>query len=291
MVAGTSTGAIIAGLITTGHTALQIETLYENLVTKVFDHRMLVTGLSTLPLFTKEKYRDLLKEVVKDITLEEACRMNDLDLMITAKDMSAAEETFFSCFKQPDAAFFGNVINRSFSGLLWKPPCLHLRTSIRWKGLSTAAPPLIITLAGCFYGSGLLQYRSKGGFGLLTEYSACAQSQSEIALFPPNPAPGLPDYQMSKITIFSFGTASPVSSSTYRHGQPAWHRSHFLVELAHDGNGSGCSAMQVDTFRSPMMKKLVDFRRFQISLDPTAIGKLPNIGSLDEKKISYTMAA
>jgi len=32
------------------------------------------------------------------------------------------------------------------------------------------------------------------------------------------------------------------------------------------------------------MKKLVDFRRFQISLDPTAIGKLPNIGTLDEKK-------
>src|ERR1700760_3259204 len=91
MVAGTSTGGIIAGLITTGHTALQIETLYENLVTKVFDHRTLGNRFINPPAFTKEKYRDLLKEVVKDITLDEACRMNDLDLMITSKDMSAAE--------------------------------------------------------------------------------------------------------------------------------------------------------------------------------------------------------
>ena len=44
------------------------------------------------------------------------------------------------------------------------------------------------------------------------------------------------------------------------------------------------SAMQIDMLRSPMMNTLVDFRRFQITLDPIAIKKLPNIDALDEKK-------
>jgi hypothetical protein len=37
-------------------------------------------------------------------------------------------------------------------------------------------------------------------------------------------------------------------------------------------------------FRSPMITKVIDFRRFQISLDPTSIKKIPNIDALDEKK-------
>src|ERR1700740_2408211 len=41
MVSGTSTGAIIAGLITMGFTAAEIEKKYEDLVTRVFDKRFL----------------------------------------------------------------------------------------------------------------------------------------------------------------------------------------------------------------------------------------------------------
>jgi hypothetical protein len=33
-----------------------------------------------------------------------------------------------------------------------------------------------------------------------------------------------------------------------------------------------------------MMNTLVDFRRFQISLDPNSIAKIPNVDALDEKK-------
>lgn len=42
--------------------------------------------------------------------------------------------------------------------------------------------------------------------------------------------------------------------------------------------------MQVNAFRSPMIRQTIDFRRFQISLDPTAIGKIPNTDALDENK-------
>src|ERR1700757_473457 len=70
MVAGTSTGGIIAGLIATGHTAVEIEKMYEDLVTQVFDKRALGNRFVNPPAFTKGKYRPLLKDVVKDVTLE-----------------------------------------------------------------------------------------------------------------------------------------------------------------------------------------------------------------------------
>src|SRR5882724_4290594 len=89
MVAGTSTGGIIAGLITTGHKAAEIETMYENLVTQVFDKRFLGNRFVNPPDFTKEKYRGLLKGIIKDVSIQQACAANDIDLMITAQDMSA----------------------------------------------------------------------------------------------------------------------------------------------------------------------------------------------------------
>src|SRR5258708_30911282 len=55
IVAGTSTGAIIAGLITTGHNAIQIEKMYEELVTEVFDKRLLGNRFVNPPAFSKEK--------------------------------------------------------------------------------------------------------------------------------------------------------------------------------------------------------------------------------------------
>src|SRR4051812_5519772 len=55
MVAGTSTGGIIAGLITTGHNAIQIEKMYEDLVTQVFDKRLLGNRFINPPAFSKEK--------------------------------------------------------------------------------------------------------------------------------------------------------------------------------------------------------------------------------------------
>ena len=284
MVAGTSTGGIIAGLVTTGHTALQIETLYENLVTKVFDHRMLGHRFINPPAFTKEKYRDLLKEVVKDITLEEACRMNDLDLMITSKDMSAAEETFFSCFKQPDGSFFGT----------------YKEVLLRSVMEATMSAPTYFYPLERFVDGGTTTYNnpSLAAFMEAVSYSIApkeelASSQNIQPALNPNPKspssaePGTVslDYQLSKITIFSFGTGisrqfiKPTGTVNPHGIDLTFWLNWLMTEMGQDA-----SAMQVDTFRSPMMKKLVDFRRFQISLDPTAIGKLPNIGSLDEKK-------
>ncbi len=107
MVAGTSTGGIITGLICTGHTAVDIEKKYETLVTEVFDKRLLGNRYVNPPAFTKEKYRSLLKGIVDDATLANACAANNIDVMITSHDMAGDEETFFSCFKQSDGSYYG----------------------------------------------------------------------------------------------------------------------------------------------------------------------------------------
>src|SRR5581483_10010390 len=59
------------------------------------------------PAFSKERYRLLLKDILKDVTLAQACADRDIDLMITSRDMSVGEETFFSCFKQSDGTYYG----------------------------------------------------------------------------------------------------------------------------------------------------------------------------------------
>ena len=107
MVAGTSTGGIIASLITTGHAAKDIEEMYEELVTKVFEKKFFRGRFLFPPAFTKNNYRNILKKLMGDMTLEKACALHDLDLMITASDISAGEETFFSCFKQEDGTYHG----------------------------------------------------------------------------------------------------------------------------------------------------------------------------------------
>lgn len=72
MVAGTSTGAIIAGLITTKKSAVEIESLYEKLVTKVFKKRSFLSSRFLFPpAFDKVNYRTLLKSIVGDASLKE----------------------------------------------------------------------------------------------------------------------------------------------------------------------------------------------------------------------------
>ncbi len=46
------------------------------------------------------------------------------------------------------------------------------------------------------------------------------------------------------------------------------------------GNGENMSL-----FRSPVLKKTIDFRRFEISLDHLALKKLKNTGTLNAKNM------
>ena len=259
MVAGTSTGGIISGLITTGHTAVEIEKLYINLVTDVFDERFLGNRFINPPAFSKEQYRLLLKGIVKDITLEEACRLNDLDLMITAHDISASEETFFSCFKQDDGTYYG-----TYKDVL-------LRSVME----ATMSAPTYFYPLERFLDGGTTTYNnpSLAAFMEAVSYSRADKDCS------------LSDYQLHDITLYSFGTGISKqfikpNDTINPHGIDVV----FWLNWLMTHMGQDASAMQVNAFRSPMIGQLIDFRRFQISLDPTAINKIPNTDKLDEFK-------
>src|SRR5262245_59990656 len=72
MVAGTSTGGIIAGLVASGRTAEQIESLYETFLTKVFVKRSIFSNQFTdPPIWSKASYRRILRETLEDRTLRE----------------------------------------------------------------------------------------------------------------------------------------------------------------------------------------------------------------------------
>ena len=180
MVSGTSTGGIIAGLITTGHSAIDIETMYINLVTQVFDKKSLGNRFINPPAFTKEKYRALLKGIVNDISLEDACRLNDLDFMITAQDISASEETFFSCFKQDDGTYYG-----TYKDVL-------LRSVME----ATMSAPTYFYPLERFLDGGTTTYNNP----------ALAAFMEAVSYSRPDKIVDLSAYQLSEITLFSFGT-------------------------------------------------------------------------------------
>ncbi|CAN5771673.1 hypothetical protein BH10BAC2_BH10BAC2_31590 [soil metagenome] len=266
MVAGTSTGAIIAGLIVTGHSAVEIERMYESLVTEVFDKRLLGNRFINPPAFSKKKYRKLLEEKVGDITLEEACRSKDIDLMITSKDMSAAEETFFSCFKQSDGTCYG-----TYKSVL-------LRSVME----ATMSAPTYFYPLERFVDGGTTTYNNPA---LAAYIEAVSYSTPHRSLVDGEKAI-CSAYDLSKITLLSFGTGiSKQFIKPKESVNPDGIDIKFWLNWLMAEMGQDASAMQVDAFRSPMMRNsVIDFRRFQISLDPEAIKKLPNADILDEKK-------
>lgn len=259
MVAGTSTGAIIAGLIATGHSASRIEQLYVQMVPEVFDPKLLGNRYINPPAFSKEKYRQLLTGVVGDLTLEAACDRTDIDLMITSRDLAAAEETFFSCFRQPDGSYYG-----TYKAVL-------LRAVME----ATMSAPTYFNPLERFVDGGSTTYNNP----------SLAAFMEAVSFSRPDKNEDLSAYQLNAICLFSFGTGI---SRQFLQPMQAMHPHGidivFWLNWIMTATGQDASAMQVDAFRSPMIRKVIDFRRFQISLDPAAMKLLPNTDRLNPHK-------
>jgi uncharacterized protein len=259
MIAGTSTGGIIAGLIAAGKTAVEIETLYEELVTQVFDKKALGNRFINPPQFTKGKYRENLKNVIGDITVQDACASTGLDIMITSQDMAAAEETFFSCFKQDDGSYYG-----TYKDVL-------LRAVME----ATMSAPTYFYPLERFVDGGTTTYNNP----------SLAAFMEAVSYSRPDKDAGLSEYKITEITLFSFGTG--ISRQFIKPNQtvnPKGIDLVFWLKWLMTETGQDASAMQVDAFRSPMIEKTIDFRRFQISIDPASIKKIPDSDGLDEEK-------
>ena len=241
--AGTSTGGIIAGLLASGHSAVQIEQLYVSLVSKVFLKRgILANRFLNPPAYDKKNYRAALKDVVKDITLKEVAENNKVDLMITSKDMTDNEETFFSCFN------CDGTINGTYQDAL-------LRVVME----ATMSAPTYFTPLERFVDGGTTTYNNP----------------SLVALMEAVRYDGKGKYELGKITMFSFGTGKLVKSVSPEEGaNPKGIDAYFWLNFVMDESGQDASSMQNDLLRSKIFD--IDYRRFQISFDTAAIGKLPD---------------
>jgi hypothetical protein len=83
-------------------------------------------------------------------------------------------------------------------------------------------------------------------------------------------------YTLDKMTVFSFGTGTTVRIVDPKHVvDPEGADAMFWLNYIMSESGQDASDMQVDTIRRVMVPML-DFRRFQLSLDETTIKKLDN---------------
>jgi uncharacterized protein len=258
LVTGTSTGAIIAGLIASGKTAIEIEALYVKFVTKVFLKRDLFANrFVNPPAFDKKNYRRSLYDEIGDITLQQACANTGLDLLITAKDVTDNEETFFTCFN-----------NNGWQGT-------YRDALLRTVMEATMSAPTYFSPLERFVDGGTTTYNNPSAAAVIEalEYG------------------GRGKYEMDQITVFSLGTGKSVKSvSPADLANPAGFDALFWLNYVMETSSQDANSMQSDMFRSRILQG-IDYRRFQISLDTNAIGKLPdrdigNIHMINANKLS-----
>jgi uncharacterized protein len=239
--AGTSTGGIIAGLLAAGHSAAEIEELYIQLVSKVFlKNGLLANRFLNPPEYDKKIYRKALKAVLGNQTLKQISLGHQVDLLITAKDISDNEETFFTAFHTPDG------IRGTYQDAL-------LRTVLE----STMSAPTYFSPLERFVDGGITTYNNPALAALMEAVRYDGRGK----------------YDFPRITLFSFGTGKTVKSIPPQDGaRPAGMGAYFWLNYIMDKSSQDASSMQNDLFRANLME--LDFRRYQLSLDTAAIRKL-----------------
>ncbi len=244
MVAGTSTGAIIAGLILKKNDAIKIEEYYMNLVSRVFTKRnFLANRYYNPPAFDKKNYRNLLKQIIGDSTLEELSLDTQLDCMFTSKDLSAGEETFFTCVNN------NGVAEGTYKSAL-------LRAVME----TTMSAPTYFSPLERFVDGGTTTYNNPTMAAILEALTYTGKNK----------------YDANKLVVFSFGTATTLRFIDPKEtSEPKGIDALFWLNYVMDETSKDASEMQIDMLRSGLVKGL-DLRRYQISLDSKAIGLLPN---------------
>jgi predicted acylesterase/phospholipase RssA len=259
MVAGTSTGGIIAGLVASGHSAVEIEQLYGSFVTKVFTKRNLFSHVFLdPPAFTKASYRRILREKIGDATLEQTCRKVGIDMMITAHDVAEGEQTFFSFLQERPAE--RNVYSK-----------VLLRAVME----ATASAPTYFTPMERFVDGGLTTYNNPSLAAIM-----------EAVQYGPG------TYSIDKLTVFSFGTGC--TSQFIKPEQvpnPPGPDAPFWLGWLMNETGNDAADQQSDLLRANRILPGFDYRRFQISLDRIALAKIPDmpldhIAETDANKLS-----
>ncbi len=261
MVSGTSTGAIVAGLVAAGKTAVEIETLYVKLVKRVFKVKSWAANrFLNPPLYSKANYRSALKDIVgADTTLQKACKKSGIDLLITAKDVAAGEEVYFSCIanrgKKP--AYIG-----TYKDVL-------LRSAME----ATMSAPTYFTPLERFVDGGVTTFNNPS----LAAIIEAVRYSNEA-------------YSADNLTVVSLGTGCRPQFVTPRDvANPPGSDVAFWLQWLMTESGDDASDQQCYLLRTKGLWPGIDFRRFQISLNSASIRKLPNrpLGDIDDTKADW----
>ena len=261
MVAGTSTGGIIAGLLVRGLTASEVEEKYDELIKEVFHKRPIGNRFINPPQYSKKRYRELLKDLIGNLSLQDACEIKDIDLMITSRDMSAAEETFFTAFKQHDGTYHGT----------------YKEVLLRAVMESTMSAPTYFYPLERFVDGGVTTHNNPS-LGAFIEAISYSTPKDEDGKRKPSA------YKLPNVTVYSFGTGATQRFIKPTHTlNPKGNDIKFWLDWLINETSEDASSVQENTFRSLMINNSVRYKRYQISLDPPALKKLPNTDELDKK--------
>ncbi len=245
MVAGTSTGAIIGGLIANKKSAAEIEKFYEELISKVFTSRnFLANRFYNPPAFDKVNYRNFLKTIIGDESLKSINDQSHIDMLFTSKDISASEETFFTCFK------VGEESKGTYKDVL-------LRAVLE----ATMSAPTYFSPFERFVDGGTTSHNNPVGAAILEALTYDGKEK----------------YNADELTVFSFGTSTLFRFVDPKEAEnPAGLDAMFWLNYVMNEASKDASEMQVNMFRSGLVKG-IDFRRYQLSLDEVAMKKLPDL--------------
>jgi hypothetical protein len=244
MVAGTSTGGLISSLILNKKSAIEIEEYYNSLVAKVFTKRSwLAHRIYNPPAYDKKNFRKLTREIVGNQTLRQLNADTGLDMLFTAKDLAAGEETFFTCFGH------GEEVKGTYQHVL-------LRAVME----STMSAPTYFAPFERFVDGGTTTFNNPVMAAVLEALHYDGKGK----------------YKQDALTVFSFGTGSvlrfidPSATKNLKGLDSIFWLKYVMAEASKDA-----SEMQVDMLRSGLIEGL-DFRRYQLSLDQEAVRKLPD---------------
>ena len=245
MLAGTSTGGLIASLILNKKSAIEIEEYYNQLVEKVFTKRSsLANRVYNPPAYDKKYFRSHTKRIVGNKTLKDFNASTGLDMLFTAKDLAAGEETFFTCFN----------IDGKIKGT-------YQDTLLRAVMESTMSAPTYFSPFERFVDGGTTTYNNPAMAAVLE------------ALY----YDGEGKYKENELTVFSFGTCAVLQFvDPQKTNNPKGLDAIFWLKYVMAEASKDASEMQIDMLRSGLIHGL-DFRRYQLSLDREAITKLPDI--------------
>ena len=281
MVAGTSTGAMIVGLLQIGYSPREILRKYRDLLPKIFKTK-LHSGLSQLfgTKYSQRHLKRLNQEQFGDTRLWQLPK----DIMIVARDMVRSESTFFTAFKLSHSDQIGgpHQVYGTFK-------TLRLRDAV----MASLSAPTLFPSYGRFVDGGVGSFNNPCLQAVIEAlvYSAPSEWESWVTAHPNQPPPceistwkrHVTRYQPDRVIVYSFGTGhlKPQRSLAQVAAMKlwAWARS-ISVELLGDISElqSKLASGYIDILRAvePMAVLTPTFRlhRYQLYLTPEGISDI-----------------